>query len=150
MTDRKAIGYFRMSTKAGALMRSDLESQRQTLREYAAAAGLRVVGECVDYENGKRAERTQLAKALAACAECGGLLVIPMLGPLARDPTFYIQLHVANVDFTILDMPGITRASLLSMGQAAQGPTPVGKPRRAEPFRPAARGRVQGSTFLCG
>ena len=73
----------------------------------------------MDYENGKRAERPQLAKALASCQAGPHLLVIPALGPLAKDPSFYLQLHVANVDFVALDVPQFTRGALLAMGQAA-------------------------------
>src|SRR4051794_31710908 len=112
MGEHKAIGYFRISGKSGALMRSDLENQRLALRDYAEANGLRIVDECVDYENGKRAERPQLAKALASCQAGHHLLVIPALGPLAKDPSFYLQLHVAKVDFVALDMPQFTRGAL--------------------------------------
>lgn len=119
MSERKAIGYFRISGKSGALMRAELENQRLALRVYAEANGLRLVDECVDYENGKRAERPQLAKALAACQAGGHVLVIPQLGPLSKDPSFYLQLHLANVDFAVLDMPQFTRNALLSIGQAA-------------------------------
>lgn len=97
-------------------MRSNLESQLQALRTYAVANGLRVVDECVDYENGKRAERTQFAKALAACRAGGYVLVIPAVGPLARDPGFYLQMHTAGVDFVCLDRPEITRETLLVFG----------------------------------
>jgi hypothetical protein len=119
MSERKAIGYFRISGSAGALMRAELETQRIALRKHAASEGLRVVAECVDYENGKRAGRPQLAKALGLCRGHDALLVIPAVGGLAKDPTFYIELHKANVDFTALDRPDLTRATLLSLGQAA-------------------------------
>ena len=119
MSERKAIGYFRISGKDGALMRSSLEQQRQALRSHAESEGLRLVEECVDYENGKRAARPQFARALGLCKTGAALLVIPKAGPLTKDPTFYIDLHVSGVDFVVLDTPQLTRASLLEMGQAA-------------------------------
>lgn len=119
MGERKAIGYFRISGKSGALMRSELEGQRQALRAYAEAKSLRIVDECVDYENGKRAERPQFAKALASCRAGDTILIIPAVGPLAKDPGFYVQVHVAQVDFVCLDRPDITQATLLALGQEA-------------------------------
>ena len=104
MGTRKAIGYFRISGTAGALMRSELETQRGRLKAYVEANGLRVVEECVDYENGKRAGRPQFAKALAACKGQEAVLVVPAAGPLAKDPNFFIELHLSGVDFAVLGL----------------------------------------------
>jgi DNA invertase Pin-like site-specific DNA recombinase len=119
MAERKAVGYFRISGQAGAHMRADLEGQRQALRAHAAAQGLRIVEECVDYQNGSRAARPQWKRALALCKSSDAVLVIPKVGPLARDPGFYIDLHVTGVDFEALDRPDITRATLLALGKDA-------------------------------
>lgn len=119
MNTRKAIGYFRISGTAGPLMRAELESQRNTLKAYAQANDLRVAEECVDYENGKRAGRPQFAKALELCKAQGAVLVVAMAGPLAKDPNFFIQLHLSGADFAVLDMPQLNRATLLAHGQTA-------------------------------
>jgi DNA invertase Pin-like site-specific DNA recombinase len=116
---RKAIGYFRISGTAGALMRAELESQREALQRHASANDLRVVEECVDYENGKRAGRPQFNRALAACKSQDAVLVVPSAGPLARDPNFFIELHLSGADFAVLDMPLLNRATLLAHGQTA-------------------------------
>jgi Resolvase, N terminal domain len=119
MGDRKAVGYFRISGKDGALMRASLEERRQALRAHVESGGMRLVEECVDYENGKRSGRPQFTRALGLCKAGPVLLVIPKAGPLAKDPTFFVDLHVAGVDFAVLDMPQLNRATLLSIGQAA-------------------------------
>lgn len=119
MLDRKAVGYFRISGKDGALMRSSLEEQRQALRAHAEERGLRLVEECVDYENGKRSGRPQFVRAVGLCKSGPAVLVIPRAGPLAKDPSFYVDLHVSGVDFAVLDMPELNRATLLVLGQAA-------------------------------
>ncbi|MFO1148499.1 MAG: recombinase family protein [Alsobacter sp.] len=124
MSERKTIGYFRISGQAGALMRAELEGQRQVMRAHAAAQGLRIVEECVDYENGSRAARPQWKRALALCKSSEAMLVIPKVGPLARDPSFYVDLHVAGIDFLALDRPDITRATLLVLGKEAHAKDP--------------------------
>jgi DNA invertase Pin-like site-specific DNA recombinase len=131
MADRKAIGYFRISGQAGAHMRADLEGQREALRAFAAEQGLRIVEECVDYQNGSRAARPQWKRALASCKSSEAILVIPKLGPLARDPAFYIDLHVAGIDFHALDRPDITRATLLSIGKDVHASDPRRKVQSA-------------------
>lgn len=116
---RKAIGYFRISGTAGGLMRAELEAQRVALKAYAQANALKVVEECVDYENGKRAGRPQFAKALDLCRTHEAILAVPSAGPLAKDPSFYIELHLSGADFAVLDMPQLNRATLLAHGQSA-------------------------------
>lgn len=119
MGARKAVGYFRISGTAGALMRSELESQRLRLQAHAKEHDLRIIEECVDYENGKRAGRPQFAKALAACRAQEAVLVVPAAGPLGKDPNFFIELHLSGVDFAVLDLPQLNRATLLAHGQSA-------------------------------
>jgi DNA invertase Pin-like site-specific DNA recombinase len=131
MAERKAIGYFRISGQAGAHMRADLEGQREAMRAHAAAEGLRIVEECVDYQNGNRAARPQWKRALALCKSSQAVLVIPKVGPLARDPAFYIDLHMTDIDFQTLDRPDITRATLLSLGKEAHAQDPRRKVQSA-------------------
>jgi hypothetical protein len=124
MSERKAVAYFRISGRAGALMRAHLETLRQQVGAYAAREGLRIVEECVDYQNGNRAARPQWMRAVAQCKSSGAFLLIPEVGALARDPTFYIDLHIAGIDFAALDMPELTRATLLALGKEAHARDP--------------------------
>ncbi len=64
---RRYIGYFRVSTQRQGRSGLGLEAQRQAVRDYLGGNGWTVIAEFTEVESGKRDDRPELAKALAAC-----------------------------------------------------------------------------------
>ena len=63
-----------------------------------------MLGECVEVESGKRNDRPELAKALAACKKHRAKLVIAKLDRLARNVAFIANLMDGKVEFVCCDM----------------------------------------------
>ena len=70
LTGRKPgrfVAYLRVSTDGQGRSGLGLEAQRQAVAAYVVQAGGEVVAEFQEVESGKRADRPQLAAALASC-----------------------------------------------------------------------------------
>jgi len=63
------------------------------------------VAEFTEVESGKRSDRPQLAKAIAACKKRKAKLVITKLDRLSRNVHFISGLMERKVDFVACDMP---------------------------------------------
>jgi len=63
------------------------------------------VAEFTEVESGKRSDRPQLAKAIAACNKRKAKLVITKLDRLSRNVHFISGLMERKVDFVACDMP---------------------------------------------
>jgi Resolvase, N terminal domain len=61
-----------------------LEAQQKAVRDYLNGGAWELVGEFVEVESGKRADRPDLAKALEACKRHKARLVIAKLDRLSR------------------------------------------------------------------
>ena len=61
----KLIAYYRVSTKQQGQSGLGLEAQEFAVRSYAKAAGAEIVADYTEVESGKRADRPELAKAVA-------------------------------------------------------------------------------------
>ena len=61
------VSYLRVSTDGQGRSGLGLEAQRQAVAAYVTQAGGEVVAEFREVESGKRADRPQLAAALASC-----------------------------------------------------------------------------------
>ena len=69
-----------------------LDAQRSAVLAYAAAGGHKAVAELTEVESGKKADRPQLAMALAACRLHRATLVIAKLDRLSRNVAFIANL----------------------------------------------------------
>jgi DNA invertase Pin-like site-specific DNA recombinase len=85
------VSYLRVSTDGQGRSGLGLEAQRQAVAAYVAQAGGEVVAEFREVESGKRADRPQLATALAACRTRRAVLVIAKLDRLARNARFLLS-----------------------------------------------------------
>jgi DNA invertase Pin-like site-specific DNA recombinase len=117
---RRAVVYARVSTARQGASGLGLEAQQAAVQAYAAAQGLTIVAEFVEVESGKRADRPQLAAALAACALHRATLVIAKLDRLARNVHFISGLMESGCDFVACDMPHANRLTLHLMAAMAE------------------------------
>jgi len=85
------ISYLRVSTDGQGRSGLGLEAQRQAVAAHFAQAGGELVAEFREVESGKRADRPQLAAALASCRTRRAVLVIAKLDRLARNARFLLS-----------------------------------------------------------
>lgn len=79
-----------------------------------------VVTELVEVESGSKADRPQLAAALATCRLHRAALVIAKLDRLARNVAFIANLMDGGVEFVACDMPHANRLTLHLMAAMRQ------------------------------
>jgi hypothetical protein len=84
------VAYFRVSTERQGRSGLGLEAQREAVARHVAATGGAVAAEFQEIESGKRADRPQLAAALAACRAQRATLLIAKLDRLARNARFLL------------------------------------------------------------
>lgn len=107
MTDY--ISYLRVSTGRQELSGLGIEAQREAVERYAHQTQSRIISEYVETESGAKANRPQLAKALAQCRRTKAILLIARLDRLSRSLSFVAQLLDANVEIRCADMPEANR-----------------------------------------
>jgi len=103
------ISYLRVSTGRQELSGLGIEAQREAVERYAHQTQSRIISEYVETESGAKANRPQLAKALAQCRRTKAILLIARLDRLSRSLSFVAQLLDANVEIRCADMPEANR-----------------------------------------
>ena len=107
----KFIAYYRVSTKRQGKSGLGLEAQRQAVETYLNGGDWQIVGEFVEVETGKRSDRPELDKALAAARLHRAALVVSTVDRLTRRVSFLSKLLDANVDVRFADLPQIEGAT---------------------------------------
>jgi DNA invertase Pin-like site-specific DNA recombinase len=102
------VAYLRVSTARQGASGLGIEAQREAVARHVAAAGGRIVAEVIETESGKRSDRPELARALAACRAHRATLLIARLDRLARNVAFIAGLMETGVPFLACDMPTAT------------------------------------------
>src|SRR5829696_1301455 len=120
MAEGRFIGYHRVSTVQQGRSGLGLEAQRQAVADYLNGGAWTLLAEYTEVESGKRADRPELAKALAACRAHRATLVIAKLDRLARDAHFLLGLQKAGVEFVAADMPTANRLTVGIMALVAE------------------------------
>jgi DNA invertase Pin-like site-specific DNA recombinase len=114
----KFVSYLRVSTARQGASGLGLEAQRATVAAYVAPDS--ILREFVEVESGKRADRPQLAAAIAFARMTGARLVIAKLDRLARNVAFVANLMDSGVDFVACDMPEANRLTVHIMAAMAE------------------------------
>jgi DNA invertase Pin-like site-specific DNA recombinase len=119
----KFVTYLRVSTERQGQSGLGLEAQRAAVAALVLGRG-EVVAEFVEVEveveSGKRADRPQLALALAEAKRAGAVLLIAKLDRLARNVAFIANLLESGVEVTAADMPEANRFLLHVMAAVAE------------------------------
>jgi DNA invertase Pin-like site-specific DNA recombinase len=88
-----------------------IEAPRQAVATYLNGGNWRIIGEFTEIESGKRADRPELDKALAAARVRQVPLVVAKLDRLTRSVSFLSRLLDAGVDVRFADLPAIDGAT---------------------------------------
>jgi DNA invertase Pin-like site-specific DNA recombinase len=99
------IAYYRVSTDHQGVDGNGIAAQRKAVEDYLNGGRWKLVAEFTEVESGKRADRPELAKAIAACKKHRAKLVIAKLDRLSRNVHFISGLMERKIDFVACDMP---------------------------------------------
>jgi DNA invertase Pin-like site-specific DNA recombinase len=114
------IAYYRVSTDRQGRSGLGLEAQRAAVGRYLASMGGTLLAEHTEVETGRRNDRPELQKALAACRKHKARLVIAKLDRLSRNVAFIAALMDAGVEFVACDNPHATRLTLHILAAVAE------------------------------
>ena len=120
MASMQFVSYLRVSTVRQGQSGLGIEAQRAAVRGYLNGGDCSLIAEFVEVESGARADRPQLAAALAACRVHTATLLIAKLDRLSRDAHFLLGLDRAGVDFLAVDMPHANRLTIGIMALIAE------------------------------
>jgi len=103
------VSYLRVSTDGQGRSGLGLEAQRQAVAMHVDQAGGRLAAEFQEVESGKRADRPQLAAALASCRTRRAVLVIAKLDRLARNARFLLSVVEGSGEAGVVfcDLPSV-------------------------------------------
>lgn len=137
------VSYFRVSTSKQGASGLGLEAQRAAV--LAHTRGVEIVAEFFEVESGKRADRPQLAAAIAYAKRHKAVLVIAKLDRLARDVHFISGLMRSTVEFVACDMPVANKLTIHIMAAMAEHEAEMISARTKQALAAAkARGTVLG------
>ena len=140
----KIVAYVRVSTNKQAASGLGLEAQQAAVAAYAQSSGATIAAEFVEVETGKRADRPELARAIAACRRQRATLVIAKLDRLARNVAFVANLMEANVPFVCCDNPNATPLTVHILSAVAEDEAKRISQRTKDAL---ARAKARGTTL---
>jgi len=97
-----------------------MDVQRQAVMNYLNRGNWELLAEFSEVESGKRNDRKELAKAIAACRKERATLLIAKLDRLARNAAFLLNLRDSGVDFKAADMPEADKFTVGIMALVAE------------------------------
>jgi DNA invertase Pin-like site-specific DNA recombinase len=116
----KFVAYFRVSTDKQGKSGLGLEAQREAVMNYLNGGRWTLVDEFTEIESGKRNDRPELEKALAACKRQKAKLVIAKLDRLGRNLAFIATLMESGVEFVAVDNPHANKLTVHILAAVAQ------------------------------
>src|SRR5215469_9363190 len=107
----KFVCYYRVSTGRQGKSGLGLEAQREAVKTYLNGGDWSIVAEFTEVESGKRTDRPELDRALAAARLHRCPLVVSKVDRLTRSVAFLSRLLEAGVDVRFADLPQIEGAT---------------------------------------
>ncbi|MBN8996351.1 MAG: recombinase family protein [Rhizobiales bacterium] len=101
------VAYYRVSTAKQGASGLGLQAQREAVQHYLNGGRWRIVAEHVEVESGRRSDRPELEKALAAARLHKVPLIVAKLDRLTRSVAFLSRLLEAGVDVRFCDLPQV-------------------------------------------
>jgi DNA invertase Pin-like site-specific DNA recombinase len=120
MIAARFVSYLRVSTAKQGASGLGLEAQREAITAYLNGGCWQLLGEHIEVESGKRADRPALTAALHQCKLTGAVLVIARLDRLSRNVAFLANLMDSGVEFVAVDNPTATRFTLHILAAVAE------------------------------
>ena len=106
----KFVSYYRVSTDRQGRSGLGLNAQKEAVEQRLNGGRWQLVAEFVEVESGKRAKRSQLDAALAACKKHNAKLVVAKLDRLSRNVSFLLKLIDSGVEVLFADLPELNGA----------------------------------------
>jgi DNA invertase Pin-like site-specific DNA recombinase len=145
----KFVAYFRVSTDRQGKSGLGLEAQRKSVLDYLDGGRWSLVAEFTEIESGKRNDRPELEKALAACKKQKAKLVIAKLDRLSRNLAFIATLMDSGVEFIAVDNPHANKLTIHILAAVAQHEREIISARTSAALKAAkARGKRLGNPKL--
>jgi DNA invertase Pin-like site-specific DNA recombinase len=116
----KFVAYCRVSTNKQGRSGLGLDAQRKAVADYLDGGKWELVGEFTEIETGKRADRPELERAIAACKKHRARLIIAKLDRLSRNVAFISALMERKVDFIAVDNPTATKFTIHILAAVAE------------------------------
>jgi DNA invertase Pin-like site-specific DNA recombinase len=101
----KFVAYYRVSTDHQSIEGNGIFAQRRAVEDYLNGGRWKLIAEFTEVESGKRNNRPEPERALAACKKHKAKLIIAKLDRLSRNVHFISGLMERKVDFVACDMP---------------------------------------------
>ena len=115
----KYVPYYRVSTAGQGKSGLGLSAQREIVHRFLKM-GDELLGEFIEVESGKKANRPKLATAIALAKQHGARLLIAKLDRLSRNVSFIFSLRNSEVDFVACDIPDANTLTVGIMAVLAQ------------------------------
>jgi DNA invertase Pin-like site-specific DNA recombinase len=116
----KIVTYKRVSTQRQGASGLGMEAQEEAIQAYINEHGAEIVGDFIEVESGRKANRPQLNEAIALAKKQKATLVVAKLDRLARNVHFVSGMLESKVDFVALDFPQANKFTLHIMAAMAE------------------------------
>jgi DNA invertase Pin-like site-specific DNA recombinase len=116
----RLIPYYRVSTRKQGESGLGLEAQQSCVADFARYGQHEILASYQEIETGKRADRPELAKAIAHAKRAKATLVIAKLDRLARNVHFLSGLMESRIEFVCCDNPHANRLTLHILAAVAE------------------------------
>jgi DNA invertase Pin-like site-specific DNA recombinase len=117
---QKLVAYYRVSTKKQGESGLGLDGQQTAVQHYAESHQAKIIAKFTETESGKRADRPELARALAHAKRARATLCIAKLDRLARNVAFLSGLMEAGTPFVCCDNPHATPLTIHILAAVAE------------------------------
>jgi DNA invertase Pin-like site-specific DNA recombinase len=147
------VAYYRVSTQKQGRSGLGIQAQREAVAHYLDGGAWQIIAEFTEVESGRRKDRPEFDRALAAARLHRAPLVVAKVDRLTRSVSFLSRLLEAGVDVRFADLPSIEgptgRFMLQQMASVAELEAGLISTRTKAALAAAkARGKKLGATAV--